>query len=461
MEKVFLLYPSYSLNARVAYRKNDFTIIQKPPLGLLYLASSLRNQGIDSIIFDQNVNRIPFDRIIGMILEGAPLFTGIYSDSYLKPFVLNFITLLKGRIPRMKVVIGGPGCFEYEEFHLHKADIVCHGEGDEVVGELVEWCRDKKDPGSIRGISYAANGTIVKTPDRPLIENLDALPFPAFDKIDMHAYYDYHIFGMRRPYFPLIASRGCPNRCIYCSSHNFWNNRFRLRSVRNVVDEIDILTKRYGIRYIAFNDDLFGYSIDWLYEFIDEIGRRKITMKFYCLLNPSSLGNNRRQLLALLKSIGCDIIVIGLQSTDPVVLKNINRHPDHPAQCAELIHLAKELHITTAVHFIYGLPGDTTDVFKRNLSYALRVKPHYALFYMLVNYPGSDIFNSIGSKPATTLPESTIRKWVHFSQTRFFLDPTVLLRNTIHILRKNPRWFFIGLRNVFYLGKSITGAYKK
>jgi anaerobic magnesium-protoporphyrin IX monomethyl ester cyclase len=456
VKKVYLICPSFSLNSPIDYVKQNYKIVQKPPIGLLYLASNLKKRHVDSVVIDQNVNRIAFEKIIEMLRSEDPFFTGIYSDFYLKPFVLKLVNLIKQKIPTMKVVIGGPACCDYKLFHHQNVDIVCHGEGDHVVGEIVDYCLGKMELRQIKGISYIKNGEIIKNQERPLIDDLDDVPFPSFNNVDMNAYYDYHIFGMERPFFTVLASRGCPNRCTYCSSHNFWRNKYRLRSAQNIVDEIDILVTRYGIRYIAFNDDLFGYQMKWVYEFVEEMKKRKIRVKFYCLLNPSSLKGDRRHLLSLLKSIGLDIIVIGLQSVDPDVLKNINRHHSHPEELAELIAMAKKMNITTAIHFIYGLPGDSLSMFKKNLDYSLTVRPHYALFYMLEKFPGSEIFEKYGAQSVAGLSDDTIRKWVNFSQARFFKDPRVISQNLLHILLKKPSWFFVGLRNFYYLSQSAT-----
>ena len=357
------------------------------------------------------------------------------------------------------VVVGGPACCEYELFHDHKVDIVCHGEGGLVVGEIVDYCLGDMALESIRGISYLKDGRIVKNRERPPIEDLDSLPFPLFDKVDMNAYYDYHIFGMERPFFTLIASRGCPNRCTYCSSHNFWKNRYRLRSAKNVVDEIELLVTRYGLRYLAFNDDLFGCRTDWLYEFINEFKAREIRVKFYCMLSPSSLKRDRWYLLSLLRSIGLDIVVTGLQSVDPRVLRNIKRRPNDPEELAQLIQTAKLLNVTTAIHFIYGLPGDSAEVFRKNLDYALTVRPHYALFYMLGKMPGSEICDKYGDGAATDMSDATIKKWVNSSQARFFRDPRIVAQNLLHILRKRPSWFWFGLRNIFHFSQSALKPY--
>jgi anaerobic magnesium-protoporphyrin IX monomethyl ester cyclase len=459
VKKVYLINPSLSLNAGIAAIAQDYKVVQKPPTGLLYLSASLKRGGVDSVVIDQNVDRISFEKITEMIKREAPLFTGIYADFYLQPYVLRLVDLIKRQLPAMTVVVGGPACCDYELLHEHKVDIVCHGEGDLVVGDIAAYCSKDMALAHIRGISYLEDGRIVKNRARPRIDDLDSLPFPSFDKVDMNAYYDYHIFGMERPFFTLIASRGCPNRCTYCSSHDFWQNRCRLRSVKNVVDEIELLVTRYGIRYIAFNDDLFGYRKEWLYEFVDEIKAREIEMKFYCLLGPSSLRGERRRLLSLLRSIGLDIIVTGLQSVDPDVLRNINRHPSDPEALAELIREAKRLGITTAVHFIYGLPGDSIAVFQKNLDYALSVRPHYALFYMLERMPGSKIYEEYGTKPATELSDETIKKWVNSSQAAFFKDPRVIAQNLLHILQKKPSWLWVGLRNVLHLSRSALNPY--
>jgi radical SAM superfamily enzyme YgiQ (UPF0313 family) len=461
MKKVYLICPSLNLNSSINERQKNYKIVQKPPTGLLYLASNLKRHNVDSVIIDQNVNRISFETIVQMVKNEDPLFIGIYSDFYLKANAIKLANLIKCEMPEKKVVIGGPASCEYQLFHEHNIDIVCHGEGDQVICELVDYCLGKIELEDIKGISFLKNSKVVKNQNRPLIQDLDSIPFPSFDKIDINAYYDYHIFGMKRPFFTLIASRGCPNRCTYCSSHEFWQNKYRFRSVKNVVDEIDTLVNRYGIRYLAFNDDIFGYKTDWLYEFINEIKRRKIKVVFYCLFSPSSLRKDRWYLLSLLKSIGLDIIVIGLQSVDPGVLRNINRHQSDPEELSELIRLSKKLGITTAIHFIYGLPGDSTDIFQKNLDYALRVKPHYALFYMLEKMPGSEIYKNYSDKPVTNLPDETIMNWVNYSQSRFFKDPRIIFQNVVHILFKNPSWFLIGLRNLLTLSHSITKSYHK
>lgn len=187
---------------------------------------------------------------------------------------------------------------------------------------------------------------------------------------------------------------------------------------------------------------------------MEEMKKRKLKVSFSCMPHPFSFRGRRKEVLSILKEVGLDMIIPGLQSVDKKVLKNIKRHPEEPECLEELIKEAKKLGITTVVQFIFGLPGDSKEVFKRNLKYALKVKPHYALFYKLSKLPGSEIEREFKEKSPSGLSEEYVKKWVKRCQSRFFLDPRIIFQNFFHILSKNPKWFLIAGKNLAHLSKA-------
>ncbi len=260
---------------------------------------------------------------------------------------------------------------------------------------------------------------------------------------------------MKRPYTAVITSRGCPFRCTFCASHNFWKNKYRVRSYKNVVDEIEILVRKYNIKYIGFKDDIFGFNTEWVYRFAEEMKKRRLRVSFSCLLHPFSFKGQRQKALSLLKGIGLDLIVPGLQSVDEKVLRNVNRHPEEPAYLEELIREAKKLSISTVIEFIFGLPGDSEDVFSRNFQYALKVKPHYALFYTFVKLPGSEMEREFRNRSVLDMSERSIREYAKKFQKRFYSNPKIIFQNIAHIMLKNPKWFLTSGKNFSYLLKAV------
>lgn len=454
MKEVYLIYPAVIDIDYYTYSKPEYNFVKKPPLGLQYLASSLLHYGINPKIFDQSVERFSFKEISDKIIKEKPLFVGIYSDSNLKPRVLSLIKTIKSADPTIKIVVGGPACVEYEDFHKNNADIVCHGEGDVTIREITDYFLEKKRIGEVKGISFLKDGKIYKNKERELIKNLDTLPFPTRDKIRLDQYYDYHIFGMKQPYASIIASRGCPFRCTFCASNNFWKNKQRYRSVENVIDEIDLLVNKYHVKYLGFKDDSFGLDINWIEEFVEKMKERNLNVSFSCMPHPFSFKGNRRKMLSLLKEVGLDIIIPGLQSVDKNVLKNINRDSKEPEYLEELILEAKKLSITTVIEFIFGLPGDNEEIFKKNLAFALKVKPHYALFYNLTKLPGSDIAKRFNGKNVSCLDKNDIKEYVKKTQKAYFTNPGIIIQDFRHVLSKNPKWFLKAGKNVHYLIKA-------
>ncbi len=169
-EEVYLIYTALINVEWMVNPRQEYKFERKPPLGLMYLSASLSRHGIESKIFDQSVDGFTFGEIAERIKEEKPLFVGIYSDSTLKPRVLSFIRAIKEVDSNIKVVIGGPACVEYDDFHKDYADIVCQGEGEITVCEIADHFLGRKRIEDIKGITFLKDGRINKNKERELIE---------------------------------------------------------------------------------------------------------------------------------------------------------------------------------------------------------------------------------------------------------------------------------------------------
>ena len=135
----------------------------------------------------------------------------------------------------------------------------------------------------------------------------------------------------------MIASRGCPYRCYFCASCKTWGFKYRRRSVANVIAEIDDAVKKYDVKYIAFLDDVFGITNDWIEEFCRKLIQKDYKIRFMIILHPFSIPKDKEKILKLLKEGGCDTLSFGLQSAHPQILKNVNRNPREQEHLKETI----------------------------------------------------------------------------------------------------------------------------
>jgi radical SAM superfamily enzyme YgiQ (UPF0313 family) len=452
--KVLLVYIGGESEYLVSSRSGELSMKRTPQLGMQYLSAVLKKSGIACDIWDRSVDSFkPYD--IARKLEEEPhLCVGFYVDTAMRGAVCNWIRLLRAASPDVPILVGGPGYFSARQYLEAGASVVCCGEGERTILDIIECLEGKRDEESIKGIAFLREGELVKTPPRELIENLDELPFPNRDSVDIFKYHDWRVLHMRKPYATMITSRGCSRRCTFCSVPSVSGGRVRTRSPENVLAEIDYVVDRYGVRYIGFKDDYFAYSYRWTEAFCEGLIKRRYDLLWSCQTHPFAFRKNRKVKLHMLKEAGCDILIFGLQSVDSDILRRIKRSPLEPEVVQENVAVAKRLGIQTIVEFIFGLPGETEATIKRAVAYALKVKPQYAAFYSLLRLEGSEIYEHFGdAERVCGMSGEKVDRWCSWALRRFYLSPGVLVPTAIHVLRNNPRWLIHGVK---YLRGMLT-----
>lgn len=427
-------------------RRGELGLKRVPPLGLLYLAAVLEDAGVDVEVWDRAVD--PFDeaRLQRAASREDTLFLGFYSDTAMRPQVTAWIRRLRRSGVRTPILVGGPAHPDPGPFLDAGADVVCQGEGEETVVELVEHLRGDRPLHSILGVAHRVEGELVVTAPRPFLQDLDRLPFPERGALDMARYVDWRVLNMVRPFTTMITSRGCPRRCSFCAVPTMAGTAVRQRSVDNVLAELDHLVSDHGVRYVGFRDDYFGYDRAWLEDFCARLERRHYDLRWSCQTHPELFAREPRRLVEKLQRAGCGLLIFGLQSVDRSVLRSIHRSPREPEWVDAAIDAARRARVLSVLEFIVGLPGETRHTVRANLRFALACRPHYAAFYPLRRIQGSEIHGRFGDDPICELSDREIQRLSAWAQRRFYTDPRVLVNTGLAVLRNRPTWIRHGAR---------------
>lgn len=381
---------------------NNF-ISDYPPLGLGYLASTLEKDGFNVKIFDMAKWSWDkdFNEISKVIKKEEPFIVGITSltDSRLSSF--KMVKLVKEIIPESKIVMGGPHpTFLYEQILQNfPVDFIVRGEGEITFLELTNKLATNTSPKDVKGIAFKDNEKIIKNPDRPLITNLDCVPFPAYHLLDMDSYMRENLapwmiqiekeeaIKIKKGY--IITSRGCPFNCIFCSTSKFWGRMFRARSPRNVVDEIEFLHEKYKINYFFIIDDTFTIDQQRVVEICKEILQRKLDIFWMAETRPDYVSD---ELFYWMRKAGCNLIEFGVESGSPLILKKIKKQISI-SQIIKAFKLAKKYNLKTLAFIMVGNPGESKKTVEQTIKLLNKIRPDYMGVAATRIYPQTELFD--------------------------------------------------------------------
>lgn len=391
MSEILLVNPPYI--KKTSGLKKVISI--QPPLGLAYLASSLEKNGLDVKILDANAELLTIEETANIIASSNAKYIGITAVTVTIPIVYNLSKAIKEKCSK-KIIVGGPHVTFLPERTLKECnsiDIVVRGEGELTLVELIK----SRNLEKIAGITYrGTDGKILSNTDRLLIENIDEIPFPAMhllpiDKYRPNIYFNKGYKG--RKYARIITSRGCPNRCVYCSSTHFWK-KLRLRSPENVVSEIELLVKNYDIRHLDFLDDTMTLSRERVKRICTLMKERGLDINWTCY---ARVNNITEDMVSMMKESGCFGIAFGIESGNQEILNRIQKNITIE-QIRKAIQITKNSGIKTMCDFMIGLPGDTTETINQTINFAIELNPDLAFFSITTPFPGTELFDEAMSK---------------------------------------------------------------
>ncbi|MEK8019390.1 MAG: radical SAM protein [Candidatus Parabeggiatoa sp.] len=326
-------------------------------------------------------------------------FTGYFAEA------LEIAAMAKRLYPAVPIVMGGAhATLEAKSILRDNAFvdfIVCH-EGEITLEHLVRSLRDKLPIESVEGLCFrASDNSVVENPPRKLISDLDILPIPDRQFIDMAFYkkYNHQLFNFSRkkPIATIMTSRGCPYKCVFCCSKNMWKRRYRARGLEQLFKEIEMLVSEYGIREICILDDQFIMKKERIYEFcdyfIDENKKgNKLDIALSNIAGISAWLADDDILLDKMRKAGFYKMTVPIETGNAETLKFIQK-PIDLEQIGRLITKSNKLGYWTGAFFIIGFPYETKEQIMETVDFAYHSEVDFAHFFVAQPYVGTELYD--------------------------------------------------------------------
>ena len=433
--RILLLTPDLNVEKRYGKKLKDFGSMSFPPLGLAYIAAVLEKAKHTVKIIDCTLEELDYTNYD---VIGITVMTPSYNE------FRELVNRIESDVP---LIAGGmhPSILPLDTLKENKkVDYIVCGEGENIIVNLIDAIQGKIKLKDVKGIAYREGDRIIVNPPAELIHELDTLPYPS-----RHLFKPKYIPApstyRNLPCAHMIISRGCPNRCIYCSVHTVSGRKYRHHSVRRVIDEINEL----DVKEIYFLDDLFTLDRRWVLELCASLESKNIEWSCNTRVNLVDI-----ELLKAMKKAGCWQIHYGIESGSQRLL-NLVKKGITLDQCRDAIKWSKKAKIQTRAYFMLGLPTETKEESMVTIEFAKKLNPDYAKFSLTTPYPGTEMYEilkdeigdiswdkyrSMGgfvgeerpyvSKGRTSQELNELQKMAHKS---FFLRPRVILNRLLKI----------------------------
>ncbi|MEO8943468.1 MAG: radical SAM protein [Ginsengibacter sp.] len=442
------------------------------PLGTLYAASVMREHGFSVSLFDTMFSKGP-EEIIEELEKVNPNFFIIYDDGFnyltkmcltnMRDAALRMIHLAKEK--GCTVIVSSSDSTDRFEIYLNAgADYIILGEAEITLSKLINAVQQKDDNLEvIEGLAFRRDGKLIKTAKRNVIKNLDDLPFPAWDIIDMEPYRKMWI--KQEGYFSMnmATTRGCPFKCNWCAKP-IYGNRYNTRSPQNVVNELKELKSKYQFDHIWFCDDIFGLKPGWIKEFADIAEKENLFFRFKMQGRVDLLlkENNVKDLAR----VGCDNIWMGAESGSQAILDAMDKGTT-VEQIFEATHLLKKHHIKPSFFIQFGYPGETRKDIEKTIEMINELLPYEIGISVSYPLPGTIFYENVKSqlieKTNWTDSNEMALMFANTYQPAFYkqLHSYVHKSYRKHLSFENWRQLFINplKSNLVTLKKALSGFY--
>lgn len=408
------------------------------PLGLMYVATGTRRGGYNDItIIDMKVDDLRVPQAADRLEALRPDVIGMTAMTYEAGCLHSLAAEMKKRLPGVKIVAGGPhpSVAADDVMKDTNVDFCVRGEGETTFPKLLDALRDGGDFTEVQGVVWRRdNGEIVYNPDRTPPDTLDELGFPAWDLVDIFKYHNVPRGGIiyaHKEFATIFSSRACPWRCTYC--HNSYGKKFRERSARHVLDEVDLLVNKYGVRELVFYDDIFNFKPDRAKAICRGLIDRKYNLK---LTFPNGLRGDilDEELVDLMKEAGMYRAMIAIESAVPRVQKVMKKNLRIP-QTKKIVDYMSSKGVMTHGAFMLGFPTETKEEMLETIKWARESAFHTAAFYRVIPFKGTELFRQV-EEAGHQLPTD----WSHYEP--YFSDINVSAVPEAEISKLRKRAYF-------------------
>ena len=456
------------------------------PLGIGYIAAVLEKAGhevkvIDSLVEDPTPKEekdgnflvgLSWGKLMEKIKTFNPEVLGV-SCGFTSQFknTEKLCKLIRNIYPKIKIFGGGAHASALTEkiISTNLIDYAIFGEGEETVVDLMNAIENKKPLSKVLGIGYKAKKKVKINKKRPFIKDLDTLPFPARHLFPMEKYFKYgknkaHNFITKHSrYTTLVASRGCPYTCSFCSIHTVWERSWRPRSPENILDEMEILVKNYNVKEFQFEDDNLTLIKDRAMKLFQGIIDRKLNIN-WTTPNGILVNSLSEDLIKVMKASGCYRVNLGIESGNQHIVDKVVKKPLDLNHCREIIKTFKKYKIPVTGFFVMGMPGETIKNINETIDFIKQNDFDDILVSIASPYPGTELWDIaikegyIDHDPNSASFEVK-PKYSTISTKEFTAKQVEELRNKAYIefqkskLKRHPLKFLTSYRNYLTLGR--------
>ncbi len=446
--------PGYGARSDVRWPHRRSDKYLEYPIYLAYVVAILEKAGIDVHFIDGVADDLSIKAFVDKVKEIGPDLIAMECSTPSITKDLQTVQKLKEEIEDTYVVLMGshPTYFHKEILSENKfVDAIARGEFDLTIRDLaLALQKGKQRLQDVEGISYRDGQDLRVNKNRPLIQNLDALPFPARHIVKSNSYREAVFTGKRCT--TIVSSRGCPYQCVFCLwPRTMYGRKFRARSPENVVDEVQHVVDEYGVDEIYFDDDALTLDKKRLIRICEEIVRRNINVKWMC---QARVDNSDDEMLKAMKKAGCHYIKYGVESGSQEMLDAMKKGITLE-KVRKAFKLTRKVGIKTQAFFLLGLPWETAETVKKTIEFAKEIKPDSAQFAVVIPHPGTELYDiclekgwlksdsweDFDCRKALIETENFTIKDVERYRTKaykeFYLRPSYILRTTLKLW--NPK----------------------
>jgi len=428
-----------------------------PPMGVLYLATMLRNEGLEVSMLDQAARGLSVGEAVKWVRKETPDILGFSTLTGSGRTAATIAREVRREDSSITIVFGGYHATFNAERLLNKypwIDIAVRGEGEHTVIELVEHLEKRQKLKNVLGITFREKNEVMSTPDRPLIEKLDLLPFP--DRKLLNLEYHSNIAEASiapKKFASIISSRGCPYRCRFCSCQRIARGTWRRRSVDNMFEEICFLVSE-GYRQFMFVDDSFTVNPKRVVEFCHRVRKARMDIEWFF---EGRVDRCSYDMLREAVKAGCRIVFFGIESANQKILDYYDKRIT-PKQSRQAVETARKAGVdVVSGSFIVGAPNETKQEVENTLKFAQQLEIDIPQFNILCAFPGTDLWRELKAKgilnedqywetgavvskiSPDTVPYEEIERTVQEYFRSFFLRPKYLFTQTIRLLKSSYR----------------------
>lgn len=409
-----------------------------PHFGIMYLSAILKEKGYNTDVFIEDLDK----NIVQKITKSKPDIIGFTCITGEHQWVHRRILEIKKIMPDAIVVVGGPHPTYFPEMiQTSGIDVICRGDGEKSILELINRIKDKKPINDILGLWVKERGTIQRNAMASLVEDMDTLPFAD------RTIYDKYDFFKKETELPICVSRGCPYNCTFCYNaikRDLYKGQkmVRIRSVDNIISEIKILLKKYpNTKSIIFNDDNFGIDLKWFDEFCEKY-KMINGLPFFASIRADFINEER---VKKLKNANCFCLSIGVESGDPELRKYILHKSITDEVCLNAAKIMRKYGIKIRTSNMVFLPEETIEKAFSTVILNKKMKVDFPWAYALQPYPGTDIYKY-------SVEKGFLDKNFSFDD----IDPLGMLESPLAGKLKDGNKIKV-LQRFFYFGVKVPG----